>query len=75
MIKILDNTYKLNQIVCVGYRNTKGNYEIISGRIYDYNKDFVHLDCSYDFWQLEDVIRIKRKDIKYIKVTINNYWR
>ena len=38
MREILGNEYKLNQIVCVGYLNDRGNYEILSGRIFDYDK-------------------------------------
>lgn len=74
-MKIMDKEYQLNQIVCVGYKNKKGNFEIISGRIYDYDDKFIHLDCSYDFWQLEDVIRIRKENIKYCKRTDNEYWR
>ena len=74
-MKILNNEYQLNNVLCVGYKNARGNYEIVSGRVYDYDQYFVYLDCSYDFWQLEDTIRIKREDIKYCKRTDNDMWR
>ena len=74
-MKILNNEYQLNNVLCVGYKNARGNYEIVSGRVYDYDQHFVYLDCSYDFWQLEDTIRIKREDIKYCRRTDNDMWR
>lgn len=75
MREILGNEYKLNQIVCVGYLNDRGNYEILSGRIFDYDSTYIWLDHSYDYWQLEDTTRIKMNDIKYIKVTADCMWR
>jgi hypothetical protein len=75
MREILGNEYKLNQIVCVGYLNDRGSYEILSGRIFDYDSTYIWLDHSYDYWQLEDTTRIKMNDIKYIKVTVDCMWR
>lgn len=75
MREILGNEYKLNQIVCVGYLNDRGYYEILSGRIFDYDSTYIWLDHSYDYWQLEDTTRVKMSDIKYIKVTIDCMWR
>lgn len=75
MREILGNEYKLNQIVCVGYLNDRGNYEILSGRIFDYDSTHIWLDHSYDYWQLEDTTRVKMNDIKYIKVTVDCMWR
>jgi hypothetical protein len=75
MREILGNEYKLNQIVCVGYLNDRGSYEILSGRIFDYDSTYIWLDHSYDYWQLEDTTRVKINDIKYIKVTIDCMWR
>lgn len=75
MREILGNEYKLNQVVCVGYLNDRGNYEILSGRIFDYDSTYIWLDHSYDYWQLEDTTRIKMNDIKYIKVTVDCMWR
>ena len=75
MREILGNEYKLNQIVCVGYLNDRGNYEILSGRIFDYDSTYIWLDHSYDYWQLEDTTRIKMNDIKYIKITVDCMWR
>lgn len=75
MREILGNEYKLNQIVCVGYLNDRGYYEILSGRIFDYDSTYIWLDHSYDYWQLEDTTRVKINDIKYIKVTIDCMWR
>lgn len=75
MREILGNEYKLNQIVCVGYLNDRGSYEILSGRIFDYDSTYIWLDHSYDYWQLEDTTKVKINDIKYIKVTIDCMWR
>ena len=75
MVNILGNEYKLNDVICVGYKNDRGNYEIISGRIYLWNNLYVHLDCSYDFQQLEDTVRVKIDNVKYVKKTMENYWR
>ena len=75
MREILGNEYKLNQIVCVGYLNDRGSYEILSGRIFDYDSTYIWLDHSYDYWQLEDTTRVKINDIKYIKITIDCMWR
>ena len=75
MIKILDNTYKLNQIVCVSHLNSRNNFEIVSGRIMDYDSTYIWLDISYDFVSMEEVVRVKRDSIKYMKVTIETMWR
>ena len=74
-MKILDKEYQLNNVLCVGFKNARGNYEILSGRLYDYDDKFIYLDYSYDFWQLEDVIRVKKENIKYCRRTDNNMWR
>ena len=75
MREILGKEYKLNQVICVGFLNDRGNYEILSGRIFDYDSQYIWLDHSYDFWQLEDVTRVKMENIKYIKRTDNDLWR
>ena len=75
MREILGKEYKLNQVICVGFLNDGGNYEILSGRIFDYDSQYIWLDHSYDFWQLEDVTRVKMENIKYIKRTDNDLWR
>ena len=75
MREILGKEYKLNQVLVVGYLNDRGNYDVISGRLYDYDSQYIWLDHSYDFWDLSDTIRVKIDNIKYIKVTIDNLWR
>ena len=75
MREILGKEYKLNQIVTVGYLNRRGYYEILSGRIFDYDSTYIWLDHSYDYWQLEDTTRIKIDNIKYIKITVDCMWR
>ena len=75
MREILGKEYKLNQVLVVGYLNDRGNYDVISGRLYDYDSQYIWLDHSYDFWDLSDTTRIKIDNIKYIKVTIDNLWR
>ena len=76
MRKILGNEYKLNQIVCVGFLNDRGNYDILTGRIFDYDSQYIWLDHSYDFVDLSETTRVKMDNIKYIKVTIvDNMWR
>lgn len=74
-MKILEIEYQLNNVLCVGFKNARGNYEILSGRLYDYDDKFIYLDCSYDFWQLEDVIKVRKENIKYCRRTDNSYWR
>lgn len=75
MREILGKEYKLNQICCVGFLNNRGNYEIITGRIYDYDSNHIWLDHSYDFWDLSDTTKVKIDNIKYMKITIDNMWR
>lgn len=75
MLEINGKEYKLNQIVCVGYMNNRNCYEIVSGRIMDYDSSNIWLDTSYDFVSMEDTEKVKKDSIKYIKVTINNMWR
>lgn len=75
MLEINGKEYKLNQIVCVGYMNNRNCYEIVSGRIMDYDSSNIWLDTSYDFVSMEDIEKVKKDSIKYIKVTINNMWR
>ena len=75
MIEIMNNTYKLNQIVCLGYLNKRGYYEVVSGRICDYCDKTISLDTSYDFWQLDEILKINKNNIKYIKRTDNDMWR
>ncbi|MGN1370727.1 MAG: hypothetical protein ACI4XM_00390 [Candidatus Coprovivens sp.] len=75
MLEINGKEYKLNQIVCVGYMNNRNCYEIVSGRIMDYDSSNIWLDTSYDFVSMEDTEKVKKDSIKYIKVTINNLWR
>lgn len=75
MREILGKEYKLNQVVCVGFLNDKGNYDILSGRIFDYDSLYIWLDHSYDFRDLSDTTRVKIDSIKYIKRTDNDMWR
>lgn len=75
MREILGNEYKLNQVLAIGYLNDRGNYEVLSGRLYDYDNQYIWLDHSYDFWDLSDTTRVKIDNIKYITVTIDNLWR
>lgn len=75
MLEINGKEYKLNQIVCVGYMNNRNCYEIVSGRIMDYDSSNIWLDTSYDFVSMEDTEKVKKDSIKYIKVTIDPMWR
>lgn len=75
MIEIMNNTYKLNQIVCLAHLNSRNNFEVISGRIMNYDNQNIWLDVSYDFVSLDEIVKVKRDKIKYIKVTIDNEWR
>jgi hypothetical protein len=75
MIEILNQEFKLNDVVCVGYLNERGNYEIVSGRIYKWSDMTVSIDTSYDFCQLDETKRVRLDRIKYVQKTANNYWR
>ena len=75
MVEINNTPVKLNQIICIGFLNDRGNYEVLSGRLYLYNDKFIHIDHSYNFQELEDTTRIRRDKIKYCKVTMDNMWR
>ena len=55
--------------------NNRNCYEIVSARIYDYNKTHIWLDCSQSGWDLEDTIKVQRDKIKYIVRTDNAMWR
>ena len=76
MVEILNNEYKLNDVICIAYLNERGNYEVISGRIYNWSDRTVSLDVSYDFTSLEDTVRVRLNKVKYVKKTMeNNMWR
>ena len=75
MLEINGKEYKLNQIVCVGYMNKDNCWIVKSGRIMDYDSSDIWLDTSYDFVSMEDTEKVKKDSIKYIKVTIDNFWR
>ena len=46
MREILGKEYKLNQIATVGYLNIRGYWEVVTGRIMDYSKDYICIDYS-----------------------------
>ena len=75
-MKILDKELKLNDIITIGYMN-KDNYWMIStGRLYDWDNQYLHLDVSDELVTLDETIRVKKDKIKYIVVTMNtNMWR
>lgn len=76
MVEILNQEFKLNDVVCVGYLNERNCYEVISGRIYNWSDRTVSLDVSYDFTSLEDTVRVRLNKVKYVKKTMeNNMWR
>ena len=75
MVEILNNEYKLNDVLCIGYLNERNNYEVISGRIYKWSDMTVSLDTSYDFCQLDETVRIRLDRIKYVAKTGNQMWR
>lgn len=76
MRKILDTEFALNNVVTVGYLNKRGFWEVATGRIYDYSKDYICIDFSYDYVSLEDVIKIDIDKIKYFhKMPNQPMWR
>lgn len=75
MIEIMNETYKLNQIVCLAHLNSRNSFEVVSGRIMDYDSHYIWLDISDDFVSLDEIVKVKKDRIKYIKVTIDNLWR
>ena len=75
MLEINGKEYKLNQILCVSFLNDRGNFEILSGRLYDYDSKNIWLDHSYDFWDLSDTTKIEKNKIKFIQRTDNDFWR
>lgn len=77
MVEILGKEYKLNQIVTIGWLNKRGCWEIVTGRIFDYSNsnNYIWIDSSYDYMQLEDTIKIDTNKIKYVKKMQNNMWR
>ena len=75
MREILGKEYKLNQIVCVSFLNSRRNLEILSGRIMDYDNNHIWLDVSDDFVSMDEIVKVKIDNIKYINVTINHMWR
>lgn len=76
-MEILNNNFELNNIILVVFINKNGNADIRSGRLFDYDKDSIWLDGSYDFWQLneEEIYEIKRDCITFVKRLDNEYWR
>ena len=47
MVEINNEMIKLNQIICVGFLNDRGNFEVLSGRLYLYNDKFIAYSPSY----------------------------
>ena len=76
MREILGKEYKLNEIVTAGYLNEIGYWEVCTGRIFDYSKDYICIDFSYDYVSLEDTIKIDIDKIKYFHKMPNQLlWR
>ena len=50
--------YKLNQLLEVIYENEEGHLAISMGRLYDYSCKYISIDCSEDYWDLEDTLTI-----------------
>lgn len=76
MRKILDTEFNLNTIVTVGYLNKRGYWEVCTGRVMDYSKDYIEVDFSYDYVSMEDTIKIDINKIKYFhKMPQQPMWR
>lgn len=76
MREILGKEYKLNQIATVGYLNRRGYWEVVTGRIMDYSKDYICIDYSCNYVDLDDTIKIDIDKIKYFHIMPNQpMWR
>lgn len=67
--------YKLNQLLEVIYENEEGHLTISMGRLYDYSCKYISIDCSYDYWDLEDTLTIPKDKIKNIRKVNFDLWR
>ena len=67
--------YKLNQLLEVIYENEEGHLAISMGRLYDYSCKHISIDCSEDYWDLEDTLTIPKDKIKNIRKVNFDLWR
>lgn len=69
------NKVKLNNTIEVIYLNKSQHQEITLGRVFDFNRKYLYLDCSNDYMSLDNIVKIKIKNIQNIRIINTNYWR
>ena len=74
-MKLADKEFKLNDIVELGFINKNNYWQLVIGRIFDYDLHYVYLDMSETFVELDDTIKIKKDKVKYSRKVDNNLWR
>ena len=73
-MRFQNREYKLNQLLEVIYVNKEGYLSISMGRLYDYSCKYICLDCSEDYWDLEDTVEIQKDKIKSIRKVNTEGW-
>lgn len=75
-MKIMDKEMKLNDLVELGFINKNGYWQLAMGRLYNWDNHYVYLDMSPTFVELDDIIKIKRDKVKYVRKVENDLmWR
>ena len=65
---------KINDIIEVIYV-TGGLQHIKMGRVFNLTKRNLYLDISKEFVELDETLKIRRKDIQNIRKVENKLWR
>lgn len=74
-MKLADKEFKLNDIIECGFINKNNCWTLAMGRIFNWDSNYVYLDMSETFVELEDTIRINRDKVKYVRKVQDNFWR
>ena len=75
-MEILGLEIKLNDLVQVIYVDNNNLQHIKVGRVFTFTNKYLYIDHSDDFVSLDDVIKIKIKNIQHVrKVDTTFMWR
>ena len=74
-MKLADREFKLNDIVELGFINENNCWKLVMGRYFNDDLNYVYLDISETFIELDDTIKIKKDKVKYARKVDQNLWR
>ena len=74
-MKLADKEFKLNDIVELGFINKNNCWKLVMGRYFNDDLNYIYLDMSETFVELDDTIKIKKDKVKYARKVDHNLWR